>query len=384
MVCFKHGPPLLHGVELEWTVHHAGDPRRPIDAAQLSRTLGVHAPPTLVAGSPQLPLGRGSLVTVEPGGQVEISGQASASMPRLIEDTTADAAELTQLLAAGGLEPGRYGLDAFRPPRRILTVPRYAAMERAFAQLGPHGPRMMCSTAGLQVCLDAGEAGQTALRWRALHDLGPALVALFANSRRREGNDTGWASARTEATFGTCPPFTEPPVLDGDPAEAWARTAMEAPVLCLRRGDNWDAPPGLTFGAWADGALDGDRPTYEDLEYHLSTLFPPVRPRGYLEVRYLDAQEGDGWIAPTLLLSALMSDPAVTDQALAAAAPAAGRWLAAARDGLDDKPVLQAARNLVELATTNFSRLGVDQDLITETGDRLHCIVDDTQRRRAS
>ncbi|WP_020393022.1 glutamate-cysteine ligase family protein [Kribbella catacumbae] len=407
MVCFKHGPPQLHGVELEWTVHHADDLHRPLDAAQLSNALGVHAPATLVRGSPQLPLNRGSLVTVEPGGQVEISGPASASVPRLIEDTAADAAELTSLLAAEGLRPGQFGLDAFRPPRRILTVPRYAAMERAFAQLGPHGPRMMCSTAGLQVCLDAGEADQTALRWRALHDFGPALVGLFANSRRREGSDTGWASARTEATFGTCAPFTEPPPLDGDPAEAWARTAMDAPVLCLRRGDNWDAPPGLTFGAWADGALDGsnlagrpganpgdgntgdgeppgDRPTYADLDYHLSTLFPPVRPRGYLEVRYLDAQSGDGWIAPTLLLSALMSDPAVTDQALAAAAPAAGRWFPAAREGLDDKPVLQAARDLVALATTNLSRIGVDQDLITEVGDRLHCIVDDTHRRRAS
>jgi glutamate--cysteine ligase len=384
MVCFKHGPPRLQGIELEWTVHHADDPHRSLDAAQLSKALGVHAPATLVRGSPQLPLGRGGLVTVEPGGQVEISGPASAFVPRLIEDTAADAAELIALLASEGLEPGLYGLDAYRTPRRILTVPRYAAMERAFEQLGPHGPRMMCSTAGLQVCLDAGEADQTALRWRALHDLGPALVALFANSRRRAGSDTGWASARTEATFGTCAPFTEPPPLDGDPAEAWARTAMEAPVLCLRRGETWDAPPGLTFGAWADGALPGDRPTYDDLEYHLSTLFPPVRPRGYLEVRYLDAQPGDGWIAPTLLLIALMSDPAVTDQALAAAEPAAGRWFPAAREGLDDKLVLQAARDVVELGTNVLSRTGVDQDLITEVGTRLHCIVDDTHRRRAS
>ena len=384
MVCFKHGPPLLHGVELEWTVHHADDPHRPLDAAHLSQALGVHAPPTLVRGSPQLPLGRGSLVTVEPGGQVEISGPASASVPRLIEDTAADAAELTSLLHDAGLAPGDHGLDAFRPPRRLLTVPRYAAMERAFEQLGPHGPRMMCSTAGLQVCLDAGEADQTALRWRALHDFGPALVALFANSRRRTGSDTGWASARTEATFGTCAPFTEPPPLDGNPAETWARTAMDAPVLCLRRGDNWDAPAGLTFGAWADGALPDDRPTYEDLDYHLSTLFPPVRPRGYLEVRYLDAQQGDGWIEPTLLLIALMSDPALVDQAVAAAEPAAGRWFPAARQGLEDKLVLQAARELVDLGTGALSRTGVDQDLIDEVGNRLHCIVDDTHRRRAS
>lgn len=384
MVCFKHGPPRLHGVELEWTVHHADDPHRPLDAGQLSKALGVHAPPTLVPGSPQLPLGRGSLVTVEPGGQVEISGPASASVPRLIEDTAADAAELTHLLSRAGLVPGDHGLDAYRPPRRLLTVPRYAAMEHAFQQLGPHGPRMMCSTAGLQVCLDAGEPGQAALRWRALHDIGPAMVALFANSRQRTGTDTGWASARTEATFGTCAPFTEPPPLDGDPAAAWARTAMEAPVLCLRRGDSWEAPPGLTFGAWADGALPDDRPTYDDLEYHLSTLFPPVRPRGYLEVRYLDAQQGDGWIPPTLLLIALMSDPAVTDQALAAAAPAAGRWFPAAREGLDDKLVLQAARDLVELGVGVLDRTGVPHELTEQVATRLHCIVDDTHRRRAS
>ncbi|TDU91856.1 glutamate--cysteine ligase [Kribbella voronezhensis] len=384
MVCFKHGPPQLQGVELEWTVHHADDPYRPLDATQLSKALGAHAPATLVPGSPQLPLGRGALVTVEPGGQVEISGSPSASVARLIDDTAADAAELTCLLATAGLVPGEHGLDPFRPPRRILTVPRYAAMERAFARLGPHGPRMMCSTAGLQICLDAGEAEQTASRWRALHDLGPTLVAMFANSRRRTGDDTGWASARTEATFGTCAPFTEPPPLDGDPAAAWARMAMEAPVLCLRRGDNWDAPAGLTFGAWADGALPGDSPTYADLDYHLSTLFPPVRPRGYLEVRYLDAQPGDGWITPTVLLTALMSDAGVIDRAMAAAEPAAGRWFPAAREGLDDKSVLQAARDVVDLGLEVLDRTGLGSELLGEVATRLNRIVDDTQRRRAS
>ncbi|MFI6832871.1 glutamate-cysteine ligase family protein [Kribbella sp. NPDC050241] len=384
MVCFKHGPPRLHGVELEWTVHHAEDPRRPLDADRLRTALGAHAPATLVPGSPQLPLGRGALVTVEPGGQVEISCPAAASVAGLIDDTAADAAELTALLRTADLVPGDHGLDAHRTPRRILTVPRYAAMERAFQRLGPHGPRMMCSTAGLQICLDAGEADQTALRWRALHDLGPALVALFANSRRRAGSDTGWASARTEATFGTYAPFTEPPSLDGDPAAAWARMAMEAPVLCFRRGDRWDAPRGLTFGAWADGELPGDQPTYDDLAYHLSTLFPPVRARGYLEVRYLDAQPGDGWIAPTLLLTALMSDPAVLGDVLAAAEPAAGRWFEAAREGLEDKLVRQAAEDVVELGARVLDRTGADTELIDEVATRLHRIVDETHGRRAS
>ena len=121
-------------------------------------------------------------------------------------------------------------------------------------------------------------------------------------------------------------------------------------MLCLRRGDTWDAPTGLTFGAWADGQLPGNRPTYDDLDYHLSTLFPPVRPRGYLEVRYLDAQPGDGWIAPTLLLTALMSAPY---------RPGAGRGRACcrplvpggARGAERQALVLRAARDVVDLGT---------------------------------
>jgi glutamate--cysteine ligase len=113
-------------------------------------------------------------------------------------------------------------------------------------------------------------------------------------------------------------------------------------------------------------------------------LVPPVRPRGYLEVRYLDAQTGDGWIAPVLLLTALMSDPALIDRAQAVAAPAAGRWFPAAREGLGDKLVRQAANDLVDLGTGVLDRTGVAPNLIDQVATRLHRIVDDTHRRRAS
>ncbi|HWD77763.1 MAG TPA: glutamate-cysteine ligase family protein, partial [Kribbella sp.] len=123
-------------------------------------------------------------------------------------------------------------------------------------------------------------------------------------------------------------------------------------------------------------------PTYDDLDYHLSTLFPPVRPRGYLEVRYLDAQPGDGWIAPTLLLTALLSAP--LDDVLAAAEPAAGRWFPAAREGLKDRLVLRAARDVVALGTTVLDRTGADLELTAAVATRLQRIVDNTRGRRAS
>jgi glutamate--cysteine ligase len=357
LVCFKHGPPRLLGVELEWTVHHGSDPRRPLDVNLLSSALGPHAPQTLHPRpdltdlthlADQLPLPAGSLITVEPGGQVEISTAPTRSAAELISVATADAAALADLLDRCGLVLGRHGTDSHRPPKRLLQVPRYAAMQSAFDLIGPQGSRMMCSTASMQVCLDAGEADQIATRWRAAHALGPVLVALFANSPSLNGRRTGWASSRLRATLGTCPPFTLPPEPSDDPAGQWARMAMEAPVICIRGdGPSWAAPPGLTFAAWvAEPARVGRRPTRDDLDYHLSTLFPPVRPKGYLEIRYLDSQPGSRWVTPFALLAALMARPSTIDQVLDLTESSAWRWLEAARDGLED-PVLAAAAGKV-------------------------------------
>ncbi len=72
---------------------------------------------------------------------------------------------------------------------------------------------------------------------------------------------------------------------------------LDAQVMVLRDpgSHRWTAPSGLTFRDWLRGAV-GPPPTADDLTYHMSTLFPPVRPRGHLELRVIDAQLGDGWI----------------------------------------------------------------------------------------
>ncbi|MEO6083832.1 MAG: glutamate-cysteine ligase family protein, partial [Umezawaea sp.] len=181
-VCFKHGPPRLFGVEIEWTVHHREDPTRTLDPAVLAAALGRHAPPTLVPDSPQRPLPSGTPLTVEPGGQVEISTPPRSSLTELLKTVGEDVTQLQDLLAAADLVLGGRGADPFRPPTRLLRVPRYAAMEHAFAPVGPEGITMMCSTAGLQVCLDFGLREHLNARWAAVHALGPVLNALFANS----------------------------------------------------------------------------------------------------------------------------------------------------------------------------------------------------------
>ena len=373
-VCFKHGPPKLLGVELEWTVHHEDDPRRPLDPDHLAAALGPHAPQTLVPDSPQLPLPDGSPLTLEPGGQVEISALPRTSLAELFDSVTADLGSLIDMLAAEGLVLGRRGTDPHRSPRRILNTPRYAAMERAFEPIGPHGVTMMCCTAALQVCVDVGEPDTVASRFAAVNALGPVLVAAFANSPDLAGWPTGWASARLRSVLAVDPARSGPLAITADPAGDWARRVLDTPLLCVRGpGDCWDTPSGITFADWMAGAL-GDPPTEDDLSYHVSTMFPPVRPHGYLEVRYLDAQQGGNWAAPVALLAALMSSQPTVEAVAELCLPVADRWLPAARFGLADREIAAVARQVVELGIRNLPATGLTKEVaesITTDLDRV-------------
>lgn len=371
-ICFKTGPPTLLGAELEWLVHSADDPARPLDPTLLRRALGDHAPPTLHPDSPHLPLPGGATVTVEPGGQVEISSPPLPSLAALYAAVETGAAQLIERLARVGLTLSHTGIDAFRRPVRLLHTPRYNAMAAAFDRDGRHGRVMMCSTAGLQVCIDAGEPHRLAARWAALHALGPVLLAAFANSSRHAGIRTGWASTRMRAWLGMRPERTAPVDGHGDPAAAWVRYVMRAPVLCLRRADGpWHAPPDLTFANWITGRHPRP-PTVDDLELHLSTLFPPIRPRGYVEVRHLDAQPPGEWLAPVAVLSAILASDSAVDSARDLCAAADGRWTEAARRGLAAPGLAAAARRVLDLACRSLSKT----DLAPADRDRVATIVD--------
>jgi ergothioneine biosynthesis glutamate--cysteine ligase EgtA len=405
-ICFKTGPPERVGVELEWLVRDRRDPARPVQAEQVAATLAHFEGPgglggtgspvksTGIAGgrppgartvpgeAPNavrhngISLSSGSSLTVEPGGQLELSSAPAATLGELIEETGRDMAALRDAAAAAGLELCGYGLDPLRPPRRLLDLPRYAAMEKFFDREGPWGRQMMCGTASVQVCVDAGDEGPGEsgyrARWRLLHAIGPVLVAAFANSPIRGGRPTGWRSARQQVWSNMNPGRTRapaPPTDDGDPRDAWTAYALDAELMCVREpgSADWSAPPGLTFREWvrADGSGPLRAPTQEDLDYHLSTLFPPVRPRGHMEVRVIDAQPGDGWIVPAAVATALAGDERASDAAMAAAEPvwdsstdAQEPWLRAARSGPGDPDIGRASRECFEAANAALGRWG--------------------------
>jgi glutamate--cysteine ligase len=349
-VCFKHGPPRLLGVELEWLLARPSG-RPPLDLETLVSALGPHTPTTVDPDSPALPLPSGSLVTVEPGGQVELASPALPDLGSLFDVVESDISALHTRLRDHELYPRPSATDPAGAARRLLGIPRYCAMEAAFDRFGPYGRSMMCSTAAVQPCLDLGERAELHSRWTLMHAVGPALVAAFANSPVLHGRRTGWKSSRLACWWALDPARTAPPDLTiPDPSQGYADRVMRAQLLCLRRGeDSWDAPPGVSFADWVAGALP-EPPTTDDLDLHLSTMFPPVRPHGHLEVRYLDAQPGAEWVVPVAVLAALLSNPVATDAALEACLPVADRWSTAAQVGLEDLELARAAGTVFTLA----------------------------------
>jgi glutamate--cysteine ligase len=380
--CFKTGPPQAVGIELEWLLNHRDDPRRPVTEADLAAA--QHAAAHL----------RHSRMSVEPGGQVELSSEPFGSPGSCVESVRTDLLGFRAALLESGLVLTGIGLDPWRAPRRLLTEPRYAAMERYFDRRGRAGRVMMCSTAAVQVNVDAGPAEPTAgqvdlaTRWDLLHALTPVLVGAFANSPVRAGRPTGWRSTRQRVWRAIDPARTTSAHRPGeDPRRSWARYALAAPVMCIPDdSDDWRAPEGLGFGDWV--RTGSPRPPGEpDLAYHLTTLFPPVRPRGHLELRVIDAQRTDAdWTAAFALVTALLDDPAAAERARAALEPVSRpRWATvAARDGLSDPVLAKAAIGCFEaaldaLAATGFVELRTELAAFTARyPDRARCPADDT------
>ncbi|MER5491497.1 ergothioneine biosynthesis glutamate--cysteine ligase EgtA [Streptomyces sp. NPDC002490] len=361
-ICFKTGPPRTLGVELEWLVRAVDRPHEQVSRARLDelyallRTLPLH-----------------SALTVEPGGQLELSSAPAPALTACVTDVASDLATVRAALRPLGLALVGVGTDPWCGPVRWLRAPRYAAMETYLDRAGPAGRMMMCSSASVQVCVDAGyeEPGPLGLgrRWRLAHLLGPVLVAAFANSPLARGRLTGWRSTRQALWADIEPGRSAAPPLGAEPRAGWARRVLDAPVMCVRTEEGpWLVPDGLTFRSWIRGGLPRP-PTRSDLDYHISTLFPPVRPRGHLELRMIDAQPGeDGWIVPLAVTAALFDDTEAAETAYRcvkslserddAPAPGSELWLTAAREALGDPELREAAGVCFDAALSALPRLG--------------------------
>jgi glutamate--cysteine ligase len=303
-------------------------------------------------GAPYFELPNGSTLTFEPGGQLELCTPPSASVSTLVREARATVVGLRAAAVDAGIQLASVGID---PQNEIgavplqLNSPRYERMTRYFDSIGPSGVRMMRQTAATQVSLDPGR--NPAARWRLLADMTPYLTAIFANSPRYAGTDSGYLSFRARCWRLLDPSRTGVPHPELPACEAYTRFALDAGDMTRTAEDG----AYRSFGEWAaDGQWTGSG--WED---HLTTLFPEVRPRGYLEVRSIDALGPEIVGAPLVLLAGL-----IYSEGAAAAArrilPFADEDMLnrAARCGLRDPEIADVASQLVALGVRGARVLG--------------------------
>lgn len=264
-------------------------------------------------GLPLSVLPNGTRVTPEPGGQIEIATAARDTAAAALDDLDAGHAALARAYDDQGATLAGAGLDVWHTPASVpqqLTAPRYPAMAAYFAGRGPTGRIMMCHTASLQVNVCLGPPTVAAERWLVANLLAPLTVATFAASPVRDA-----VSGRAQLWRRLDPTRTGVPrsLVDddaADPVEQLVDAALHADVLLVRTTAGCrPGRPGWPFGAWV---TDGDpalgRPTAEDLRYHLTTLFPEVRARGFLELRGIDALPVRWRAVPVVLLAGALYD----------------------------------------------------------------------------
>ncbi|HST07180.1 MAG TPA: glutamate-cysteine ligase family protein [Gemmatimonadaceae bacterium] len=318
----------------------------------------------------------GSRISFEPGGQIEISSPPQASASTLISQTRILVTRLRAKMAEDGIELVARGVD---PYNDIAATPlqlhreRYTRMTRYFDGIGPSGVRMMRQTAALQINLEHGD--DPPARWRLLNALAPIVLALFANSRDYAGKPTGWSSYRSQLWRTLDPSRTGIPYAEEDPAARYLAFALDAGAM--RASDTLPR----SFREWMrDPSVNID-----DWSFHLSTLFPEVRPKEFFELRSADTIEPEFLAAPVVFVTSLVYDAGSARKAVELlGAPSANLLERAGRDGLRDDSIRSMASRLVDCALEGAARLGGDyiaaSDLEVASQYFAHALKDDDIR----
>jgi glutamate--cysteine ligase len=336
--CTAAFSPAVHtqiGAEVEWLVYDRHDRSVAVSAATTAR---------VAAG----PLAAGGRVTVEPGGQLELSTLPFPGPGELVAAVEADTRVLIERFDAAALQLVPLGLDPIRPPLRSLDVERYAAMESYFARYSPPGVDMMTRTAALQLNVDVGP--DPAESWRRAHAMIPLLAATFANSPTTDGGSFAPVSHRQRIWSGTDPSRTRPV---GREMSEWSRYVLDAFVM-LRLDGEGSAIATEHRQTLREHLAAGEVLSVDEIELHLTTMFPPVRPRGHLEFRMIDSVPAAGRAAAIAVVWTLLTDHLVSDEILAIQASVADAPTVAIERGLDDATLRRAAIDVLDLVASRW------------------------------
>jgi glutamate--cysteine ligase len=261
----------------------------------------------------------GQKVSIEPGGGLEYASAPMVSTLGIEVIVRKFLAELCPLLRSRGLGLLAAGSHPFETPDSVPLVPksRYAVMYDYMPRVGTHGRRMMKLTASTQVAIDFSSEADAMRKLRVATQLTPFLMALAANSPMVEAGKSyrcyrGHVWHHTDAARSGVRPLV---FRQWSRFEDYVDWALDVPMYFVNRGHHKIAltHQRVTFRHWLDGSvmlpreLDGLKPTMEDWELHLSTLFPWVRLRNYLEIRAMDATALSTALAAPALIRGLFN-----------------------------------------------------------------------------
>ncbi|MBW6527348.1 glutamate--cysteine ligase [Sphingomonas sp. RHCKR7] len=304
--------------------HHAPSYDEPAGIRALLGELVQHGWRPVEEGGKVIALsGADGSVSLEPAGQFELSGAPLETLHQTCAET---GRHLAQVKAAGeALGIGFLGLgmwpDKTRAELPIMPKGRYAIMLRHMPRVGTMGLDMMLRTCTIQVNLDYASEADMVQKFRVGLALQPLATALFANSPFTEGRPNGFLSYRSHIWSDTDPARTGmlPFVFEqGFGYERYADYMLDVPMYFVYRDGRYIDAAGLSFRDFLRGELSvlpGEKPTLDDWNDHLSTAFPEVRLKTFLEMRGADGGPWGRICALPALWVGLLYDQGALDAA---------------------------------------------------------------------
>ena len=281
--------------------------------------------PILEAGNPigLFDARGGGAVSLEPGGQFELSGAPLETLHETEAELTLHLEQVNAVSAPLGI--GFIGLGMSpawtRGQTPVMPKSRYRLMTAYMPKVGGYGLDMMYRTCTVQVNLDFSSEADMVKKLRVSLALQPVATALFANSPFTEGQPNGFRSFRSQiwtdtdnARAGMLPFAFE----DGFGFERYVDYALDVPMYFVKRGDTYHDVLGASFRDLLAGSLKqlpGEKATVSDWGNHISTIFPEVRLKRYLEMRGADAGSPAHMVALSAFWVGLLYDSAALDAA---------------------------------------------------------------------
>jgi len=329
--------------------------------------------PVLESGLPIALKKDGCSITLEPGGQLELSGELLDNLHQTCREVNAHLGEVRAIAEPLGI--GFLGMG-FHPTAALddiewMPKSRYVIMRNYMPKVGRHGHDMMKRTCTVQVNLDFSSEADMVAKFRASLALQPIATALFADSPFVEGRPSGYLSYRSQAWLDTDPDRTGmlPWVFEsGMGFERYVDWMLDVPMYFVKRDNRLIDVAGQSFRDFLAGklpGLPGEQPRLSDWEDHLTTAFPEVRLKRFLEMRGADGGPWRRLCALPAFWVGLLYD---TDN-LAACLDMTRGWTAAERQQLredaarvglaariQDRSVLELARTLLDMAHQGLAR----------------------------